>query len=43
MLPFPALLALTTTVFLGCLTEVLPAGLLLGMSEELGVDRKSVV
>jgi len=38
MLPLPALLALTTTVFLGCLTEVLPAGLLLGMSEELGVS-----
>ncbi|MGW4131868.1 MFS transporter [Amycolatopsis japonica] len=38
MLPLPALLALTTTVFLGCLTEVLPAGLLLGMSEDLGVS-----
>ncbi|RSM66955.1 MFS transporter [Amycolatopsis sp. WAC 01376] len=38
MLPLPALLALTTTVFLGCLTEVLPAGLLLGMSAELGVS-----
>ncbi|WP_410585632.1 MFS transporter [Amycolatopsis sp. lyj-108] len=38
MPPLPALLALTTTVFLGCLTEVLPAGLLLGMSEELGVS-----
>ncbi|WP_410605063.1 MFS transporter [Amycolatopsis sp. lyj-90] len=38
MLPIPALLALTTTVFLGCLTEVLPAGLLLGMSEDLGVS-----
>jgi predicted MFS family arabinose efflux permease len=34
----PALLALTTTVFLGCLTEVLPAGLLLGMSADLGVS-----
>ncbi|KZB83376.1 MFS transporter [Amycolatopsis regifaucium] len=38
MLPLPALLALTTTVFLGCLTEVLPAGLLLGMSADLGVS-----
>ncbi|WET79076.1 MFS transporter [Amycolatopsis sp. QT-25] len=38
MPPLPALLALTTTVFLGCLTEVLPAGLLLGMSAELGVS-----
>ncbi|MFD5091410.1 MFS transporter [Amycolatopsis thailandensis] len=38
MLPFPALFALTTTVFLGCLTEVLPAGLLLGMSADLGVS-----
>lgn len=38
MVPLPALLALTTTVFLGCLTEVLPAGLLLGMSEDLGVS-----
>ncbi|MGW5054301.1 MFS transporter [Actinokineospora sp. NPDC004072] len=37
-LPVPALLALTTTVFLGCLTEVLPAGLLLGMSADLGVS-----
>ncbi|OKJ97927.1 MFS transporter [Amycolatopsis sp. CB00013] len=38
MLSLPALLALTTTVFLGCLAEVLPAGLLLGMSEDLGVS-----
>ncbi|ANN14740.1 MFS transporter [Amycolatopsis orientalis] len=38
MLPLPALLALTTTVFLGCLAEVLPAGLLLGMSADLGVS-----
>ncbi|WP_433272111.1 MFS transporter [Actinosynnema sp. CS-041913] len=37
-LPVGALLALTTTVFLGCLTEVLPAGLLLGMSADLGVS-----
>ncbi|RSN30600.1 MFS transporter [Amycolatopsis sp. WAC 01416] len=39
MLPFRALLALTTTVFLGCLAEVLPAGLLLNMSEDLGVSQ----
>lgn len=37
-LPWRALLALTLTVLLGCLTEVLPAGLLLGMSEDLGVS-----
>ncbi|RZS34704.1 putative MFS family arabinose efflux permease [Herbihabitans rhizosphaerae] len=37
-LPVSPLLALATTVFLGCLTEVLPAGLLLGMSESLAVS-----
>ena len=37
-LPWRALLALTLTVLLGCLCEVLPAGLLLGMSEELRVS-----
>ncbi|ALG15034.1 MFS transporter [Kibdelosporangium phytohabitans] len=37
-MPLRALLALTLTVLLGCLTEVLPAGLLLGMSEDLGVS-----
>ncbi|CRK58364.1 Major facilitator family transporter [Alloactinosynnema sp. L-07] len=35
--PASALLALATTVFLGCLAEVLPAGLLLDMSADLGV------
>ncbi|CAL9509318.1 Purine efflux pump PbuE [Actinosynnema sp. ALI-1.44] len=37
MLPLRALLALSVIVFLGCLTEVLPAGLLLGMSADFGV------
>ncbi|MCR3750363.1 MFS transporter [Lentzea californiensis] len=37
-LPWRALLALTLTVLLGCLSEVLPAGLLLGISEELRVS-----
>ncbi|ONI78158.1 MFS transporter [Actinosynnema sp. ALI-1.44] len=37
-MPLRALLAFTLTVLLGCLTEVLPAGLLLGMSEDLGVS-----
>ncbi|GGN04078.1 MFS transporter [Lentzea pudingi] len=37
-LPWRALLALTLTVLLGCLTEVLPAGLLLAMSEDLRVS-----
>ncbi|MEU7474715.1 MFS transporter [Lentzea sp. NPDC042327] len=37
MLPYRALLALSVIVLLGCLTEVLPAGLLLGMSADFGV------
>ncbi|ANZ41520.1 MFS transporter [Lentzea guizhouensis] len=37
-LPWRALLALTLVVLLGCLTEVLPAGLLIGMSEDLRVS-----
>lgn len=40
-LPWRALLALTLTVVLGCLTEVLPAGLLLAMSEDLRVSPSS--
>ncbi|QWF79978.1 MFS transporter [Amycolatopsis sp. CA-230715] len=37
-LPLPALLALATSVFLGCLTEVVPAGILLPASADLGVS-----
>lgn len=36
-LPYPALLALATAVFVTALTETLPAGVLPGMSESLGV------
>ncbi|MEU5695003.1 MFS transporter [Actinosynnema sp. NPDC020468] len=36
-LPLRTLLVLAVVVLLGCLTEVLPAGLLLGMSADLGV------
>ncbi|MFD9895612.1 MFS transporter [Amycolatopsis sp. NPDC059027] len=36
-LPLGALLALATSVFLGCLTEVVPAGILLPASADLGV------
>ncbi|MET9224661.1 MFS transporter [Lentzea sp. NPDC003310] len=36
-MPWRALLALTLVVLLGCLAEVLPAGLLLGLSEDLRV------
>lgn len=38
MLPLRALLALSVIVLLGCLTEVLPAGLLLGISADFGVS-----
>lgn len=34
----PALLALATAVFLGCLTEVVPAGILLPAAADLGVS-----
>ncbi|CCH29694.1 MFS transporter [Actinosynnema sp. NPDC047251] len=37
-LPLRALLPLAVVVLLGCLTEVLPAGLLLGMSADFGVS-----
>ncbi|GAA4529225.1 MFS transporter [Amycolatopsis samaneae] len=37
-LPLGALLALATSVFLGCLTEVVPAGILLPASAGLGVS-----
>ncbi|MDT0414416.1 MFS transporter [Streptomyces sp. DSM 41982] len=40
-LPLPALLALSTAVFLTCLTEVLPAGLLPAMSADLGVSESA--
>lgn len=36
--PLPALLALATSVFLGCLTEVVPAGILLPAAADLGVS-----
>lgn len=42
MLPLRALLALSVIVLLGCLTEVLPAGLLLGMSAEFGVPPSTI-
>ncbi|MFE3175804.1 MFS transporter [Amycolatopsis sp. NPDC059090] len=37
-LPFPALLALAASVFLGCLTEIVPAGILLPAAADLGVS-----
>ncbi|GLY65290.1 MFS transporter [Amycolatopsis taiwanensis] len=37
-LPIGALAAFATVVFIGCLTETLPAGVLLGMSNELRVS-----
>ncbi|KOV83328.1 MFS transporter [Nocardia sp. NRRL S-836] len=37
-----ALLALAVIVLLGCLTEVLPAGLLLGMSNDFGVPPSTI-
>ncbi|MEW2282956.1 MFS transporter [Streptomyces sp. NPDC047841] len=40
-LPLPALLALATAVFLTSLTETLPAGLLPGMSHDLGVSESA--
>ncbi|MFH9084076.1 MFS transporter [Streptomyces sp. NPDC017673] len=40
-LPLPALLALATAVFLTSLTETLPAGLLPGMSQDLGVSESA--
>ena len=42
MLALRALLALSVVVLLGCLTEVLPAGLLLGMSAEFGVPPSTI-
>ncbi|MFI1830105.1 MFS transporter [Streptomyces sp. NPDC020412] len=41
-LPLGALLALATAVFVTSLTETLPAGLLLGMSADLGVGEAAV-
>lgn len=40
-LPLPALLALTTAVFVTSLTETLPAGLLPAMSADLGVSESA--
>ncbi|WP_443077537.1 MFS transporter [Streptomyces sp. SP17BM10] len=40
-LPYPALLALATAVFVTALTETLPAGVLPGMSESLGVGESA--
>lgn len=37
-LPLPALLALAASVFLGCLTEIVPAGILLPAAADLGVS-----
>ncbi|GAA1028169.1 MULTISPECIES: MFS transporter [Amycolatopsis] len=37
-LPFPSLLALAASVFLGCLTEIVPAGILLPAAADLGVS-----
>ncbi|WP_052852376.1 MFS transporter [Streptomyces avicenniae] len=41
-LPLPALLALTTAVFLTALTETLPAGVLPAMSGDLGVGESAM-
>ncbi|QIQ04088.1 MFS transporter [Streptomyces liangshanensis] len=41
-LPLPALLALATAVFVTCLTEILPAGVLPGMSDDLGVGESAM-
>lgn len=40
-LPLSALLALATAVFVTCLTEILPAGVLPAMSADLGVDESA--
>ncbi|WP_435133654.1 MFS transporter [Actinacidiphila sp. bgisy144] len=40
-LPLPALLSLATAVFITCLTEVLPAGLLPAMARDLGVGESA--
>ena len=40
-LPMPALLALATAVFITCLAETLPAGLLPAMSADLGVSESA--
>ncbi|WP_405014979.1 MFS transporter [Kitasatospora sp. NBC_01539] len=41
-LPIPALLALATAVFVTCLTETIPAGVLPAMSADLGVDESAM-
>ncbi|GGV36954.1 MFS transporter [Kitasatospora herbaricolor] len=41
-LPVPALLALATAVFITCLTETLPAGVLPAMSADLGVSESAM-